>query len=163
MHAATIMQHGDLLPSEDIQNLIARELKNSRPPVVIEGYPRRLSEASNLSILRGSEMTVIPVFLDVPLSIAISRVARRLVCSPCGRVTKEGYQAICPKCAGPLVARPDDRLTRVVNKRLRAFERETIPLIKYYKSHAELEIIEAIQDETTVHEKIVARIAARCG
>jgi Adenylate kinase len=45
IHAAALMHRGDLVPSQDIQSLVARELERRTLPVVIEGYPRRIREA----------------------------------------------------------------------------------------------------------------------
>jgi adenylate kinase len=163
IYAANVMRRGDLLPSGDIQNLVARELKNCPFPVVIEGYPRRLSEARTLPLLCGRKVTLVPVFLKVPRSTSIARLTKRLMCGLCGRVAKEGQGNVCPRCAGPLESRPDDRLRKVVERRLQNFERETVPLIAYYEAEGEVEAVDSTQDETKVHEEIIARIIARSG
>jgi adenylate kinase len=161
--AAAVMERGDLLPSQDIQDLIADELRRGQPPVVIEGYPRRLSEAPSLPILCGAGTTLVPIFLDIPLATSAGRLAQRLVCDRCGRVTREGKWSACPRCSGPLAGRADDKSQDAVARRLQNFERETVPLIEYYRSRGELEIIDAGQDEASVHREIITRISARSG
>ena len=160
--AFAAMQRGDLLPSQAIQSLIARELKRGKPPVVIEGYPRRLEEAPTLPVLCGRETTLIPVLIDIPLAASIARLAKRLVCDRCGQVTREGMQSVCPKCSGPLARRSDDKSQMAIERRLRNFELETVPLIAYYRSRGELETIKALQDEAEVHREIITRISVRC-
>jgi adenylate kinase len=160
--AAAIMQRGDLLPSQDIQGLIARALRHSRPPVVIEGYPRRLSEASSLPVLCGAETTLVPIFLDIPLAASADRVAQRVICDRCGRVAREGRESVCSKCSGPLAGRADDKSQKAMARRLQNFERETVPLIEYYRSRGELETVDALQDEASVNREIIMEISARC-
>jgi len=161
--AAAAMERGDLLPSQDIQDLIARELRRGKRPLVIEGYPRRLSEAPTLPVLCGAKTTLVPVFFDIPLAASAARLAKRLVCGRCGRVTREGKLSVCPRCFGPLAGRADDKSQEAVARRLQNFERETVPLIRYYRSRGELETIDALQDEASVHREIIMRISARCG
>lgn len=163
VHAAAIMQRGDLLPSQDIQNLVTRELIHRKFPVVIEGYPRRITEAHTLPDIYQQRMTQIPVYLDIPRSISIARLAKRLVCGQCGRVTKHEERNICAKCSGPLASRPDDRIQETVSRRLQNFELETLPLIAYYQERGELERVDSTRGESEVHGQVMARIAARSG
>jgi adenylate kinase len=155
------MQRGDLLPSEAIQSIIARELKRGRPPVVIEGYPRRLEEAFTLPTLCGRTVTVIPVFLDIPQDVSIARLTKRVLCGRCGRVSMEEKHSICPKCDGLFITRDDDKSQATIERRFSIFERETVPLVRYYESQEELEVIDSSHDVVTVHRQIIARVSAR--
>ena len=159
--AAALMHRGDLLPSQDIQNLIARELERRTLPVVIEGYPRRITEAYTLLDIYGPDIRQIPVFLRISRSTSIARLARRLVCSQCGAVTRRGGADVCVKCSGPLTSRLDDTLRQTVCRRMRNFDLETVPLLALYRARGELETIDSAQDEAAVHREIIARIAAR--
>jgi adenylate kinase len=162
IHAAAVMRRGDLLPSREIEHLIAREVERSRLPVVIEGYPRRITEAHGLRAICARPIRQVPVFLEVPRSISLARLAARLVCSRCDRVTRQSSHGECEKCSGRLTPRPDDRRRETVTRRLQNFELETIPLITYYQRRGELETIDSTRDEAYVHDEVIARIAARC-
>lgn len=161
MRAAVVMRRGDLLPSQAIQDLLSRELRSGMPPVVIEGYPRRLSEAGTLPGLCGYEAVFIPFLFDLPAELAISRLAGRLVCARCERVARRGADSACPHCSGPLASRDDDMSREAVRRRLGAFERETVPLVDHYRARGELEVIDARLDEGTVHARLISRVAAR--
>lgn len=161
IRAAALMHRGDLLPSQDIQSLVARELERRTLPVVIEGYPRRIREAYTLFDIYGPGIRQIPVFLRIAQSTSIARLAGRLVCSQCETVTRRGGLDVCVKCSGPLTSRPDDTLRQTVYRRMRNFHLETIPLLALYQARGELETIDSAQDETAVHQEIIARIAAR--
>lgn len=160
--AAAMMRRGDLVPSRAIQDLLARELRNCKLPVVIDGYPRRLSEADSLSSLFGCETKLIYFFLDIPSKEAILRLAARLACGKCEYVVRRGEHASCPLCSGSLVSRDDDSSLEVVQRRLHNFGRETVPLVRHYQSLGELEIIDALLDEVNVHEELILRIEGRC-
>jgi adenylate kinase len=160
--AAAAMRRGDLVPSQDVQDLLARELRKEQLPVVIEGFPRRLSEAGSLPRLYEYEAEPIYLWFDIPADAAMSRLAGRVVCARCECVARKGEHRVCPRCAGPLVSRDDDSSREAVGRRLQNFERETLPLIEYYQSRSELEMIDALLDESTIQQEIAARIAARC-
>jgi adenylate kinase len=163
MQAAAMMRRGDLVPSQAIQDLLVREFGNGKPPVVVEGYPRRLSEAGTIPGLCGYEALFIPFLFDVSAELAISRLAGRLVCARCGCVVSGGIHSVCPRCSGPLVSRDDDVSREAIRRRLRNFEHETVPLIESYKSRGELEVINACHDEASVHEELTSRVKSRCG
>ena len=161
-YATTVMLRGDLLPSSEIQNLINRSYDQSKLPLVVEGYPRRVHEARTLPDLFGATTIRIPVFLDLPRAVSVSRLTTRLVCQACGHVTREGTSPTCPRCAGPLTSRADDRLAGAVRRRQALFESQTLPLIAFYRQRGELELIDATQDEAVIHSDMLHRIEARC-
>ena len=160
--AAVVMKLGDLVPSQAIQDLLAREIRNRKFPLVIEGYPRRLSEADSLPALCGHEAMLIYFLFDIRADAAVSRLAARLVCSRCGCAASRRKHSVCPRCSGPLASRDDDSSPNAIRRRLQNFERETVPLIEYYKSRGELEVIDALLEESSVYEELTSRIAGRC-
>lgn len=161
LRATETMMRGGLLPTQDIQNLIKRNIAASGPSLVVEGYPRRLHEAGTLPIIFGPRTLLIPILLDASRSISISRLNGRLVCKDCGRVTKEEAAPSCPKCSGPLIIREDDRLEGAVLTRQQEFEIHTIPLIAHYYKHGALDIVDSVQNESQVHRSILKRIHSR--
>jgi adenylate kinase len=160
--AAARMRSGDLLPSQDVQDLLARELRRSTFPVVLDGYPRRLSEASTPPDLCAREVIFIPFLLDMPPDAAMARLAGRVVCGRCEYATRRTGHTVCPRCSSPLVSRGDDSSREAIGRRLANFERETTLLIEYYRLHGELETVDALLDETSLHAEITSRIARRC-
>jgi adenylate kinase len=160
--AAARMRSGDLLPSQDVLDLLARELRRGTFPLVVDGYPRRLSEASTLPDLCAREVIFIPFFLDIPPEAAMARLAGRVVCGRCEYATRRTGHTACPRCSSPLVSRGDDSSREAIGRRLENFERETTLLIEYYRLHGELETVDALLDETSLHAEITSRIARRC-
>jgi adenylate kinase len=160
--AAAVMRRGDLVPSQAVQDLLAHELSGWKLPVVIDGYPRRLDEANSLPGLFRREIRLIYFLFDIPFEVAVLRLARRLVCGTCEYVARRGGYNTCPRCSGDLVVREDDNSREAVQRRLRNFERETVPLLEHYRSRGELEVINALPDEVQIYAELTARIERRC-
>lgn len=81
------------------------------------------------------------VNLIIPTAILRARIANRWVHAPSGRVYNPSFNP--PRVPGrddvtgePLIQRPDDK-PDVFERRLRAYERETAPLLGYYAARAE--------------------------
>jgi adenylate kinase len=78
----------------------------------------------------------------VPENIIIQRLSTRRICSKCGgiyniRTLKPKVEGICDKCGGKLYQRKDD-LPEAIKERLRAYEKRSGPLVKYYKKRGVL-------------------------
>ncbi len=130
------MESGKLVPDELVIAMTAERLKepDARKGFILDGFPRTIAQAEALSHLTPLD-AVVNLFLE-PEEL-VKRSAGRRVCPKCESVyhvvsnppTKPG---ICDKCGTALVTRPDDR-EEVVRTRIETYERQTAPLIQYYK------------------------------
>jgi nucleoside-triphosphate--adenylate kinase len=127
---------GKLLPDDFITKLVIKELRllvNSS--WLLDGFPRTLSQAKSLD---DNKFTVDRVInLNVPFDEIINRLKHRWVHPPSGRVYNLEFNP--PKVAmkddvtgDPLIQRPDDR-EDVVLARLKVYEKQTQPIVDYYK------------------------------
>ena len=84
----------------------------------------------------------------------MERLSGRRQCSKCGKIyhiktlppAKEG---ICNACGAKLYHREDDK-PEVIGKRLRIYNRQTAPLIKFYRKRNILKAIDANPDPEQV-------------
>jgi adenylate kinase len=157
----TFMSRGDLVPSADVQALISRKLRYLQLPIVIEGYPRRLSEAHTLTTLCGHKTLLIPILLEITRPKALSRLATRLICSTCEQVAIDSHSLDCPNCGAPLVSRDDDRHNNIVSRRLQLYDEETVPLINFLNITGSLETVSGDNQPVDVHADILASILRR--
>src|SRR3990172_2753922 len=102
---------------------------------ILDGYPRTLEQAD--ALIKIAKIDVI-MQLVVPDWIIIERLSTRRICKNCAtvfnvRFLKPKVEGICDKCGGPLYQRPDDN-PAVIKMRLDIYEKQTSPLIRYYKS-----------------------------
>ena len=138
--AQAYLERGELVPDEVTVGVVLERLRapDCREGFVLDGFPRNLTQARRLDeALAGLGQWVdAAIYLSVPEEMAVRRITSRRVCARCGSTYSAdavGPTGNCPKCAGPLVQRPDDR-EEVVRQRLRVYESETRPLLEYYRT-----------------------------
>jgi adenylate kinase len=73
----------------------------------------------------------------VPDWIVVERLSTRRICRKCGEVYNVRYlktrvEGVCDKCGGQLYQRSDDT-AEVIKDRIKIYERQTQPILQYYK------------------------------
>ena len=76
--------------------------------------------------------------IEISKEIILSRLTGRRVCKSCGATfnvatMKPKKEGVCDKCGSELVQRPDDQPETILN-RLAVYQRDTEPLILFYKN-----------------------------
>jgi adenylate kinase len=163
--AEPFVRAGQLVPDDMVNDLIAERFDRSDRPdrFVLDGYPRRLSQAEALErILRGAGLNISAVLLfDVPDEEIVRRVGHRWSCPKTG--CKATYHAesnppkvpgICDDCGTALVQRPDDQ-PETVRARLKVYHKDTVELIPYYKARGLLHSINAQGNIEKTYDSIV--------
>ena len=134
--AKAFMESGRLVPDDLVIAMTAERLKepDARNGFILDGFPRTIAQADALSKLTPLD-AVVNLFLE-PEEL-VKRSAGRRVCPKCDSVYHVASNpprkaGICDRCGTALVTRPDDR-DEVVRTRIETYERQTAPLIQYYK------------------------------
>lgn len=142
LKARTYMDGGQLVPDQLIIDLIEVRLGESdcRAGFLLDGFPRTVPQAEALDKLLeriGQPLTRV-LNLAVDLEKLVTRLTGRRTCPQC----KKGYHIEFdpPRTAGEcddhpgakLVQREDDT-EAVIRRRLEVFERETAPVMDYYR------------------------------
>lgn len=137
--AEGFIANGTLVPDDVMVNLIlsalkSQELQMSSGSWLLDGFPRTTSQAA---ALHGSLPADFVINLDVPFDVIIDRVKGRWVHLPSGRVYNEDWNP--PKENGkddvtgePLTKRDDDK-PETVATRLTAYQRQTQPVLDFYR------------------------------
>lgn len=141
-----LTEKGGLVSDDIVLDLLKTRLDQPDAQVgfILDGYPRRISQADTLSALH-------PVSLAVNLvldeSILVEKALARRICEKCGHgynlanICRDGYQmppllpkvaGKCDKCGGKLITRSDDT-EAIIRDRLHIYARETFPIIEYYR------------------------------
>ncbi|MBI4209741.1 MAG: adenylate kinase [Deltaproteobacteria bacterium] len=166
--AQEYIRRGELVPDGVMVDLVEERLrrKDAAQGVILDGFPRTQAQAEALSTLlkRQGRSVEHVLLLDVDVEELTQRLSGRRVCKGCGAVyhvnfnpTKESGK--CDRCGAALIQREDDR-EEVVRERLKVYERQTQPLIQFYKERS---VLHPIQGQGTVEEifdrllKIVGR------
>ena len=149
--AKAFMDAGRLVPDtvilKLIEELISRTIKPAR--FLFDGFPRTIVQAEGLdSLFKEKGGTVTHVLnLVVSREDLIQRLGGRRVCKSCGAVyhltNKPPVQdGICDLDGGVLYQRADDSESTILN-RLEVYEKQTAPLITYYRNQGLLYEIDA--------------------
>lgn len=138
--AANIMQAGGLVPDALVNRMVADRIDqpDSEKGFILDGFPRTVEQARVLAgqlAERGIDPLV--VFLKVDYNVIISRLSGRRQCPTCGALYSVTSNAptvseVCDYDGSKLVIRDDDR-PEVVGERLRAYERQTEPVLEFLK------------------------------
>ena len=123
----------DIIVIEVLKEAIAHGHKGKG--FILDGYPRTLAQAEALEEIAKLDVVI---QLVVPDWIIIERLSSRRICRDCGQVynlrfLKPKVEGVCDKCGGSLYQRSDDN-PEVIQMRLDVYDRETDPLLNYYKA-----------------------------
>ena len=164
LKAQATMDAGDLV-SDDIMAGIVRErldLDDARGRgYILDGFPRTVRQAEDLHEITADEPLDLVIDLVVPTEVVLERLASRRVCTDCGANysvdSPPKYGWVCDNCGGEVVQRADDT-PEAIQKRLDLYERETAPLIAWYRDRKLLVEVDGLGGADEVTARLVAAI-----
>ena len=138
--AKAIMDSGELVSDQVVVGIIRERLakKDAAAGFILDGFPRTVSQASELDVILQGRDTLVVIELSVPDEELVSRLSKRRVCAECGSIVglqsdvSNATSLMCSTCGGELVQRSDDR-EDVVRERLRVYHQQTSPLVEFYR------------------------------
>lgn len=146
LEAKRYMDRGALVPDAVVIGLTDERLgqRDAARGWVLDGYPRTVAQAEALDgLLRRQGLDIDRVvFFQVSRPELLRRITGRRVCPQCGAT----YNLVsappktpgrCDRCGGELYQRADDS-EAAVTERLDVYERQTAPLLDYYRRRGSL-------------------------
>ena len=135
------MQSGALVSDEVVNEMVRERLAraDAEKGFVLDGYPRTIPQAEHLcKWLKGRGIGELVIHLAVDYNIIIARLTGRRQCPRCGTLYNIASQPprvdnLCDLDGEPLVVRDDDR-EEVIRERLDAYDRQTRPVLDYFRS-----------------------------
>ncbi len=135
-----LMRAGSLVPDELVNELVARRLEqpDTETGFILDGYPRTSAQGEVLlHLLDRNHAEAVVIHLIVDYNVIIARITGRRQCPKCGTLYNllsrpPRVPGICDLDGETLIVREDDRET-VVRERLDAYERQTRPLIEFFR------------------------------
>ena len=154
-----------------ISDLLMREIfvdflvKNKGKDILLDGYPRNLSQAKTAEqylMNRGGLNLVF--YLRISDREVTRRLSSRVVCSRCGAVynlitNPPHRKGICDRCGGKLEIRADEQ-PATIKRRLAIYKRRTKALIDYFAKRGVLVSIDGERPIKTIYEDIKKKINA---
>jgi adenylate kinase len=162
------MDQGALVPDDVIIRMMGERL--GRPDAgrgfILDGFPRTIAQAEALAKLLkdlGQTLDTV-VYFDVSEPELLRRLTGRRVCRKCGHtyhVTSNPPRraGICDACGGELYQRDDDS-EATVRHRLQVYQRQTAPLLDYYRQRSLLTSVAGEGPLATIRDAIRAAAGA---
>jgi adenylate kinase len=143
--ADPIMKSGGLVPDELMLAMVADRLSqpDAKRGFILDGFPRTVGQAEWLdgflqsASFGGRQMPPVVINVKVGYNQLLQRLTGRRTCPVDGRIYNIYFQppkkeGLCDSCGAPLVQRKDDK-EDVISERLKSYERQTLPLVEYYR------------------------------
>ena len=167
LKAKPIMDRGDLVPDSLVLKMVAERIE--RPDCsrgfVFDGFPRTVAQAKYLGELLKYHGFKQPFVLHLVIghTLLIRRLTGRRTCSIGGEIYNifdrpPKVEGICDNDGGVLIQRPDDR-EEVIRQRLLAYDRQTTPLVSFYRRLGCLHEIDASKSVAEVEQEIAQAVA----
>jgi len=160
--ARPIMERGELVPDSLVLKIVAARIEqpDCAHGFVFDGFPRTVAQAHYLGELlkqHGFRRPIV-IHLAVDTSLILRRITGRRMCKTGGEIYNlfERPPKVKDRCdndGGELVQRPDDR-EEIVGPRLKAYEKQTAPLVAYYKRLGLLHDVDAAKTVEEVEQQI---------
>jgi len=166
--AKAILERGELVPDALVNELMADQLARpeARPGFILDGYPRTVGQAEALDqfLKSRNEKLDAALYFKTSTGVIIDRLAGRRSCPQCGanyhiRNIPPRTKGICDQCGSNLIQRPDDE-PKTVRRRLEVYEKETAPLLDYYRRQGLLEEVPGDYDVPELQAEL-ARVLER--
>jgi adenylate kinase len=166
--AKGFMDKGELVPDAVVIGLVKARLQepDAEAGFILDGFPRTVAQADALGVALEELGTgidaVVSVEVDTPS--LLDRLTARRTCRGCGGIFNvvsqpDAASGICPACSAELYQRDDDTVETVSN-RLAVYERNTAPLIEYYRERRLLRPVDGNQPVDHVFAAIRAILGA---
>ena len=169
LKAKDLMDRGELLGDDLIMEMVAERLGESDVRArgfILDGCPRTVAQAEQLASVLAPYDLDLAIDIEIHTSQVLRRLAARRVCIDCGANYSLSSPPLinwtCDVCGGEVVQREDDT-EEAIERRLELYERQTAPLIEWYRDRDQLESVPGTGSPDAVTRRIVKVIEQRRG
>ncbi len=172
--AKSVLEKGGLVSDPLVQEMLEHRIQtggDTNRGFILDGFPRTLAQAEWLDkflerwtaeVNPGQSPTPVVINVAVGYNQLLRRLTGRRSCPTCGRIYNVFSQPprvadVCDIDGSLLVTRRDD-CEDVISERLKAYERQTLPLTDYYRSRGTLHEINGDQDLNVVTGTVLSLV-----
>jgi adenylate kinase len=169
--ARKYVDRGELVPDDVMIAIIKTRLAepDAARGFVLDGFPRTIPQARALDewlSSRGRSLDA-AVYFEARRETIIRRLTGRRVCRAAGHIYHMEYhpprvEGRCDVDGSELYQRDDDS-EETVRHRLEVYDRQTQPLVEYYRAQGILETIDAEADIEQMYQRLMQILTARTG
>ena len=166
LEAKQYMDQGKLVPDEVVVGIVRDRLKASdcQGGFILDGFPRTVPQAEALeTTLKAMNRGIGHVIsIEVDNAELLKRLGGRRTCRNCGAMYHLVFdppkkKGVCDTCAGELYQRADDQ-EKTIRERLKVYDKQTAPLIQYYRGKGLLRAIDGVGGVEEIFQRIVKAI-----
>lgn len=166
IEAKTYIDKGKLVPVELVSKIIKNRLskEDCKNGYILDGFPRSLEQAEQLvkineEINKNSDYKFNAIYFDIDENLLLDRIVNRRSCPKCGKIynllfNPPKHEGICDVCHVELTQRKDDT-KEIAHSRFDTYDRETAPLVDYYRKMGVLKTINANGNIDEVWERLL--------
>jgi adenylate kinase len=161
------LDRGDLVPDDLTVDVVKRRMseKDCEDGYILDGFPRSVLQAERLeeSLQERQDRLTRVINIQVGEREIVERLTARRSCGQCGAVynllsSPAEREGKCDVCGGDLVLREDDK-EETIRRRLRVYEEETEPLLKFYEARDLLVTVDGERESAEVTAEIMRRLS----
>lgn len=168
IEAKKYIDNGQLVPDQVTIDIVKDRLTKDdcKEGFLLDGFPRTVKQAEALDEFLNENHNKIDaaLLIDVEEKFILERMTGRRVCPSCGasyhiKFNPPKVEGKCDACNSDLIQRKDD--TEVtVKERLDVYNKQTQPLIDYYKNQDALLKVEGTKEINAVFDEICDALKA---
>jgi len=149
----SLMDSGSLVPDDIVIRMIAERIGKSDCDngFVLDGCPRTLAQAEALDDMLAEKGMALDHVIEMAVDAdeMVRRISGRYSCRSCGagyhdEFKKPKTDGVCDQCGGTEFDRRSDDNAETVRNRLEAYDKQTAPLLPYYRDKGLLRTIDAM-------------------
>jgi adenylate kinase len=168
--AKAIMDRGDLVSDDVVIGIVSDRLDQPdvKKGVVFDGFPRTPAQAEALDKLLASKSQKLNAVIEMKVDddALVKRITGRYTCAKCGQGYHDEFArpkkaGVCDVCGSTEFARRADDNEKTVRDRLGVYNKQTAPLVAYYRQKGNLHVIDGMADialVTRAMEAIVTQV-----
>jgi adenylate kinase len=157
------MEAGELVPDEVVCGIVEQRIgqPDCQRGFILDGFPRTLAQAEFVDRMLQAKGKGNPLVLDIQVDrdMLLKRLTGRRTCSVCGQIynvylSSPKVDAVCDKDGGKLLQRVDDS-EETIRQRLVAYEKQTSPLIDYYRRKVVLQEVDGNRGPEVITKELI--------
>lgn len=160
--AKSYMDSGALVPDDVVVGIVEERIQQDdcRKGFMLDGFPRTTAQADALSGMMANKGIKLDhvVCLDADKEELVRRLSGRRTCRQCMapyhvEFNPPAQAGVCDRCGGELYQRDDDK-EEAIRARLVTYDKQTQPLIEYYRTRGLLRMVDGLGPVDEVYQRI---------
>jgi len=157
------MEAGELVPDKVVCGIVEERIgqPDCRKGFILDGFPRTIAQAEFVGRMLFAKGRGNPLVIDIKVDqdLLLKRLTGRRTCSLCGEIYNIYFnpprvEGVCDNDGGKLLQRADDS-EETIRQRLVAYEKQTSPLIEYYRAKGLLHEVDGNRKAEVIAEELI--------